>query len=160
MRIGEIAIIGPPGKDKQLFIKSICQTVSDTNGNMSFGSLQINDQLMLHLYGISLYESVQSFAWDLVSKKMLGYVVIFNWLDEEVIPKIAPTIDFFAHRCQNPIVIAAYVDDSDFPLPELYIHNGISLTPECRLMFCKLADEKTNKHVLVTLLNMIIDRLP
>lgn len=160
MRIGEIAIVGLPGKDKTSFIKSICQPISDKDGNMTFGQLQINDQLTLHLYGISIDEKTNLFAWDLVSTKMLGYVVLFNWFDETAISKIAPVIDFFEHRYGSFLVIAAYIDDGDYPLPESFIKEGIPLTPETRLVFCKLGDETTNKRAVVTLINMIIDKLP
>lgn len=160
MRIGEIAVVGPPGKAKTEFIKSICQTSSEKDENTSFGKLQVNDQLMLHLYGISVDRNTRTFAWDMISKKILGYVVLFNWFDEKAVTEISPIIDFFSKRYETSLILAAYVDNGDYPLPKPFIEDGIPLAPESRLVFCKLNDKQTNNMVLVTLINMIISRLP
>ncbi|MBN1349372.1 hypothetical protein JXJ21_08180 [candidate division KSB1 bacterium] len=160
MRIGEIAVISPPGKANTSFISSICPAQCEGDNKTCFGRLQINDQLMLHLYGISIDENIMTFAWDLVSKKMLGYILLFNWFDEKAISSISPIVDFLSSRYETVMVFAAYTDQGNFPLPEPYIDDGILIAPDNRLVFCRLDDSQSNRHIVISLINMIIEKLP
>ena len=79
MRIGEIAIVGPGILPKQQFIKAVCDEIVVENNELVFGRLQINEQLVIHLYGLEFTDTEIKPSLDLVSKKLLGYVFLFDW---------------------------------------------------------------------------------
>lgn len=78
MRIGEIVIIGPNANEKQRFLAALSDDLALTTPDFSFGRLTINNQLLLHLYGITLHPDAKPLSWDLLGAKMLGCIVLFS----------------------------------------------------------------------------------
>ena len=83
MRIGEVLVISPPGSLNQSFINAVCQKLEHQDNDVNFGRLPINDELALHLYGLPMKQMDNPAAWDLISPKMLGYILLFDWNQSE-----------------------------------------------------------------------------
>lgn len=162
MRIAEVAVISPPGKLKEIFIKSVCQKLEETSDKICFGRLKINSQLILHLYGISIEKDESSISWDLLSPKLLGYIIIFQWDDFSSLEVIKNVLDFFSSSSSAPIIVVANVDDeSNIPLPEkFYEPGGFSIDQNVRFTFCKISDPVYSKKVVANIIDILIEKLP
>lgn len=159
MRIGEIAVLGPGLNNKYEFIKVICDEVVVKTDKLIFGRLQINEQLIIHLYGLNLDAQKVNPAWDLVSKKLLGYVVLFNWNNPDSYSDAKSIVDTLAARYKIPIVIAANLQNGKSDIPPQLVNAELNLSPQAELMFCRLSDPASIKHVLVTLINSVINTM-
>lgn len=159
MRIGEIAILGPDTKSKQLFIKAVCDEIVLQTDNLIFGRLQINNQLAVHLYGLDLSEKDLNVAWDLVSKKLLGYVLLFDWNNPDSLAAVESTVDFLNSRYNIPIVIAAHLEPGSNAVPEQLLNIEFDISKQSHLTFCRLSEPKSVKNVLIILINSIIDMM-
>lgn len=159
MRIGEIAVLGPGLNNKYEFIKVICDEVVVKTDKLIFGRLQINEQLIIHLYGLNLDAQKVNPAWDLVSKKLLGYVVLFNWNNPDSYSDAKSIVDTLAARYKIPIVIAANLQNGKSDIPPQLVNAELNLSSQAELMFCRLSDPASIKHVLVTLINSVINTM-
>ncbi|MFQ5822634.1 MAG: hypothetical protein ACE5JB_01100 [bacterium] len=156
MRIGEIAILGPAKKIKQDFIKAVCDEIVIQTDKLIFGRLLIDNQLVVHLYGLEISEKELSFAWDLVSKKLLGYVVLFNWNNSESLSSVKSIIDFMTSRYNIPLVIAANLEKDSEPIPEEFIDVDFHISEQSQFTFCRLSKPESVKKVLIILINSVI----
>jgi signal recognition particle receptor subunit beta len=159
MRIGEIVVIGPSGAEGEEFIRSVCQEVERGDETICFGKFPINKELVVHLYGIEVEEDARAFSWDLISKKMMGLVVLFNWYQEDPLAQLSPTLDFFSSHCQTPMVIAANIGEGQVPIPQGFYNGGISIAQDTKFTFCQVKDSKSVREVLVTLIDILIDKV-
>jgi hypothetical protein len=159
MRIGEIAILGPNTEEKRLFIQSVCQKFELENETITFGRFPINDQLVLHLYGIALYSESQPVAWDLLARKMLGYIVLFPWQDAEAFERLKPVLDLLNTRYEGTMVVAAHVPYGHLPIPLTFYEEGIALTAEGKFMFCDVRQPASVRKILLALIDALIDKM-
>jgi len=159
MRIGEIAVVGPGFQNKYDFIRSICDEVVVKTDKLIFGRLQVNEQLIIHLYGLNLDAQNVNPAWDLVSKKLLGYVVLFNWNKPDSYSDAKSIIDTLAARYKVPIVIAANLQNGKSEIPPQLLNADLELSQQAQLMFCRLSEPASVRHVLVTLINSVINTM-
>lgn len=158
MRIGEIAIIGPDNDIKKRFIEAVCQQIEVSNEQLTFGRMPIDEQLVLHLYGISLQKNQTKVLWDLLVRKMLGYVILFSWESPQSFDLIKPTVDELTSRYEASLVVAANVDNGSLPVPQTLINEGIAITTDARLTFCDVSKPESIRRVLLTLVNLLIDK--
>jgi hypothetical protein len=156
MRIGEIAILSPGQEEKKLFIQSICQKLELVNENIAFGRLPINDQLVLHLYGVALHAEM---AWDLLAKKCLGYIVLFPWQDAAAFERLKPALDLLAARYEATMVVAAHVANGKAPVPPALYESGIAVTAEGKFMFCDLRQPAGARKILLALIESLIEKV-
>lgn len=159
MRIGEVAIISYNPRENEAFIRSICNQIDIKDQRLSFGHLEVNDQLALYLYGISADQ--KSLSFDLISRKTLGFVIIFNWEDKKILDITKPIIDYFSRNHNAPIVIVANIKDKkDPPIPDKFFEaEGIPLSPNCRFTFGQIDDPASARNVMILLMNMLIEKL-
>ena len=160
MRIAEIAIIGANSEEKRLFIQSLCSKLELDTEHITFGRFPINDQLVLHLYGIVILPNAPPIAWDLISKKMLGYVVLYSWNDTEAFEQLKPVLDHLTSRSYAPLVVAANTPNGHQPVPQQIYEGGVSLTTEGKFMFCDVRKPASVRKILVALVDSLIDKMP
>lgn len=157
--IGEIAIIGPTGSAKYHFIHSLCRKPIITDHDIIFGRFDVNPELSLFLYGIGYeYEQV-NFAWDLVANKILGYIVLFDWYNDQSFKVAQNILDFLTAEFDAPITVAADVFDRPFPVQTSIFRPSISLSHQTQFTFCRSNNPASVKKVVVSLLDMLINRL-
>lgn len=157
MRISEIAIFSPGLETNRRFVKAVCDEVVLETESMVFGRLQINNQLVLHLYGLKLADGQPNPSWDLVSKKLLGYVVLFNWNQAESLAAIKPLVDALSARYDVPMVVAATLQNGQHAIPEQIINVDFGLAKQNEFTFCKLSDAASIKKVLISLIDQVIN---
>ena len=109
MRIGEVAIISYKSHEKENFIRSICQKIDIKDETLSFGRFEINDQLALYLYGINFDYRKNSISWDLVSRKTLGFIIIFDWEDKKAFEATKNTLGKIILRKTNHLIFQFYM---------------------------------------------------
>jgi len=159
MRIGEIAIVGPGIRAKQQFIKTVCDEIVVENNDLVFGRLQINEQLVIHLYGLEFTDTEIEPALDLVSKKLLGYVFLFNWGRQDSYSEVVSTIDSLTSRYNSPLVIAANLQNGSSEIPSQMLNVDFDISSEGQFTFFRLSDPESVRNVLVMLINSVIDKV-
>lgn len=160
MRIGEVAIISPPGDENNIFIETICDKIDYTNGKLCFGRLDINDQLALHFYGINLDKDEQHISWDLISSKILGYVIIFDWNNHNSLEYINDTLDFFFSQFDAPLIVVANTNDvNSIPIPpHFYESSGISVAPATKFFFAEISNPENSKKIVATIIDILLEK--
>ena len=158
MRIGEVAVISYDTHENEAFIRSICKKIDIKEQSLSFSHFDINDQLALYLYGISVDQ--KSLSFDLISRKTLGFVIIFNWEDKKALEITKPVIDYFSRKYNAPIIIVANIEDiKDPPIPNKFFElEGIHLSPNSRFTFGQIDDPESARNVMILLINMLIEK--
>ncbi|MDZ7269745.1 MAG: hypothetical protein ONB48_20815 [candidate division KSB1 bacterium] len=158
MRIGEIVVIGANANEKQRFLAALSDELALTTPDFSFGRLTINNQLLLHLYGITLHPEAGPLAWDLLGAKILGGIVLFSWQDLASFELVKPVIDQLTTHFRTAVVVAAHLDKESMPDSELFRNGGITLTPDGRFTFCDVDDSESARRVLLSLIDLLIER--
>ncbi|MFQ5674688.1 MAG: hypothetical protein ACE5G1_02225 [bacterium] len=158
MRIGEIAIVGPGTIAKHEFIRAVCDEIEIQTEDLIFGRLQINEQLSLHLYGLDITKDIKP-SIDLVSKKLLGYVVLFNWTNPESYSEVVSTVESLTSRYRLPVVVAANLQNGVQEIPSQMLNIDINLSADGQFTFCRLSDPASVRNVLIMLINFVIHKL-
>lgn len=159
MRIGEVVVFGASNHDTEKFIGSICERVQEKDNSICFGNLQVNEQLILYLYGIRIDNQIDHIAWDILFKKILGYVLIFDWYKPEALEQIIRLLDLVGEGPNAPLVLIGDVKAHPLPLPAPFFQDGISLNLNEKLVFGRTDNKVNCKKALITLLDIIIDKL-
>lgn len=158
MRIGEIAIVGPGAHAREEFIRTVSDEIPLLTEDMVFGRLQINKQLMLHLYGVD-YSDQMPFSWDLISNKLLGYIVLFPWEQPDTYPSVLQMVDTLTSRYRIPIVIAANLSDNLNVMPAQVLKASFNLSDCGEFTFCTASEASSARHVLAVLIDAVIEKL-
>jgi len=158
MRIGEIAIVGPQRDIKQAFIRSIADSIEVENGELTFGRYNVNEQLILHLYGITISPESSFISWDIISPKLLGFIALFKWGDANSFRKTQVLVDELFSKFDTEIIVAGHTEEA-FPKIPAAFEFGIPTDKRGALTFCNVHDPRSVKKVLLTLVNHIIDQL-
>ncbi len=159
MRIGEIAVVGPDSAVKSSFIRSGCDEIVVQNQHLIFGRLRINSQLMLHLYGLDYHDEQNNPSWDLVAKKLLGYIILFDWSNPVSFAAIESAVDALPARYRLPVVVAASLDNNPESLPSVLMNADLNVSRSSEFTFCNTAEPESVKRVLATLVDSVIAKL-
>ncbi len=151
--------MGPDILPKQQFIKAVCDEIVVENNDLVFGRLQINEQLVIHLYGLEFTDTEIEPALDLVSKKLLGYVFLFNWGRQDSYSEVVSTIDSLTSRYNLPLVIAANLQNGSTEIPSQMLNVDFDISSEGQFTFFRLSDPESVRNVLVMLINSVIDKV-
>jgi len=160
MRIGEIAVVGPRGVGKKQFLESVCDHVELSDEDVSFGRIAVNEQLVVHFYAIRVGRDTSPFALDLVAKKILGYIALFDWYRGESFEEMKSVLDVLTSRYEIPVVVAANLGKGPDPVPPRVLNGDLSIAPDSRFTFCRVGDPGSVRRVVRTLLNLVIDKVP
>ncbi len=158
-KVGEMVVVGPPGSDKESFLKSFCTEVTIADQDILIGRFPVTNDLVVYFYGISHYPDASLFAWDLIAKKMLGYIVIFDWNKNNSFQYAKQIIAFTTAHFSCPFIIAADLQNHPSNIPETATKPFIMLSNNCRFMFFRSNKPATVKKVVVTLLDILINKL-
>ena len=159
MRIGEIAIVGPDRLIIDTFIRTVSDEIEIQNDTLTFARFRVNEQLLLHLYGLEYADENLKPAWDLMSKKLMGYVFVFNWTAADSISDLRPAIDALTARYKIPFVAAAATGSEDSGIPEKLIDLNMHLSGQARFTFYNPGDQSSVRNVLLILVNALLDRI-
>ena len=159
MRVAEIAIVARDLQTKKAFIEIICDEIETFAEDLIFGRLKINNQLAVHLYGLAFTDKATRPSWDLVSQKLLGYIVLFNWDKPESYSTVRSTIDNLSTRYNLPMVVAANLQNGSTRVPKQLVNVEFNLSDASEFTFFNLSEPKSVKEVLVNLIDSVLERI-
>jgi signal recognition particle receptor subunit beta len=120
---------------------------------MDFGRITINEQMVLFLFGTPGQDRF-GFMWDDIVVGALGAIVL---VDLRRIDECFPAIDFFESR--NVPFTVAINRFPDSPAPNLAeIREALDLTEGVPIVECDARYRESVKSVVLTLLELLIDR--
>jgi len=154
-KIGEILVIGSSNSSQSSFLYYTCPKVMKSDQDIMFGQLEIEQNLHLFLYGISSNGAKNNIAWDLIDRKMLGYIIVFNWFDEKSYELAKKNIDFLHIRFDAPLIIAADIIDKSLPIKKTIINPFISLSNKDKFTFFNSTSAGSVKSVLSSLIDVV-----
>ena len=170
----KILITGDVGAGKTEFIRTISEIdivstdrrttdltrelKEETTVAMDFGRLTIDEGLVLHLFGTPGQVRFD-FMWEILSMRMLGYIILFDSSRPETCWNTRRIIDFFEVLENVPYVVVANKQDVAGALgPEQVAYiltldgdDGVPVLP------CTATDRVDVKNVLLTLFDRIVD---
>lgn len=159
MRIAEIAVVAQQAEARKKFIAAICHELEINGEQLMVGRLAVNDQLMLHLYGLAAPNaSENSSAWDLLTRKLLGYVVLFSWQEQASFEQIKPCLEQITARAATVLIVAANVAEADLPALEALRGKNLLVNTQGKFTFYQEADTESIRKVLLTLIDLLLER--
>lgn len=159
MRIGEVVVLGTSTTLNEKFVSAVCENLEYQTPTLCYSQLEVNEQLTLHFYGVKAAVPVPNIAWDLLSPKILGYLLLFDWNAPESLQPVQMLVDFFETHFDGPVILAGNIGTHAWPLPERLFRAGITLNARERLLFYRSGEVTSCKKVLVTLLDLLIDKV-
>ena len=171
MQVVKIVITGAFSAGKTNLIRSISEiepvsteyAVSDpterlqkdeTTVALDFGTININDDAALYLFGTPGQERFD-FMWEHLSLGCLGYVVLVDSCRPAHFAETRHLMDRFSEITDAPFVVAANKQDDPSALPLMYIRKRLQLPEYIPLLPCVATDRASVKAVLLGLLEHI-----
>lgn len=158
MRIAEIAVIAPQAEERKRFIAAVCDQIEVESERLTVGRLTINDQIVLHLYGLAPTPEGKAPAWDLLARKLLGYVALFSWQESDSFEHIKAGIDQVTARADAVLVVAAKIADAEPTALEALGDEGLFVNQQGKFTFYQEDDVESMKKVLLVLIDLLIER--
>lgn len=156
-RIGEIVVVGPSISLQKRLITHLCNEVILTNTNTVFGRSRITHELQLFFYGIGEKEQYQDFAWDIVGRKMLGYMIVFNWYDSHAFQETQLLVDQLTQQTNAHSIIVGDVADSFLSIHSGVFEHGFTLSSKLSFVLWNSAEKKNAKNSMRILLDAVIN---
>jgi signal recognition particle receptor subunit beta len=174
MQALKIVITGSYAAGKTQFIRTISEieTVStdyavtldeerqlkrETTVALDFGTIAINDQLNLYLFGTPGQERFD-FMWEHLSVGCLGYVVMVDSTRPGHFAETQRLMLRFAEITDAPYIVAANKQDDEAALPLSYVRRRLSVPIDVPVLPCVATDRASVKSVLLGLLKHIASR--
>lgn len=123
----------------------------ETTVALDFGTIAINDQATLYLFGTPGQERFD-FMWETLSEGCIGYVVMVDSCRPAHLNETVRLIARFAQITDVPFVVAANKQDDPTALPLPYIRRRLQLPSEVPLLPCIANERESVKEVLLNLL--------
>jgi hypothetical protein len=155
-KAAEIVVVGPKGTQLPAVLHALCHDARETDSGLMIAFLPVTSELTLYLYGVS---DIERFAWDLVGRKMLGYVVIFDWFNPDTFHECCRFIDLASANFSAPFIVAADHGMQPLPVPENALRPDIALSPLSRFVFFQSHKPASVRKVLVTLMDVLLEKL-
>jgi hypothetical protein len=158
-KTGELVLVGPPGSAKQAFLNAFCPEVTIADQDILIGRFPINSDLTLYCYAISHDPAVPPFAWDLVAKKMIGYIVLFDWNSDASFNSAVQILDFTTAHFNSPYIIAADLKEEPLPVPEAATRPYILMSRAGRFAFCRTGKPASVKKTVAQLIDLLLEKM-
>lgn len=158
MRIAEIAVIAPQAEERKKFIATICSQIDVAGEHLAVGRMVINDQLVLHLYGLAIQPESSNLSWELLDRKLLGYIVLFSWNDKTSLESIKLSLDQISERSEAALVVAANVGAAEPAALQALRDKSLFVNQQGKFTFYKEDEAGSAKQVLLTLIDLLIER--
>lgn len=169
----KLVVTGPFAAGKTTFIESVSEIpvvsteTAATDGSdvkdhttvtMDFGKISVDDaDLMMELYLFGTPGQARfDFMWDILSRGMLGYVLLVDASRPETWSAAADIHRRFAQMVSVPMVVAAnraQGEDTNLLRAALGVEPAIPVLP------CEANDKESVKQILLTLLIAVVEEL-
>lgn len=171
MQILKVVITGAYSAGKTQFIRTISdidpvsteQLVTDaqerllkqeTTVGLDFGTIAINDDVSLYLFGTPGQERFD-FMWETLSIGCMGYIVMVDSCRPAHFAETVHLLACFRNLTNAPLVVAANKQDDPAALPLPYIRRRLALPDTVPLVPCVGTDRVRVREVLLALLHEI-----
>ncbi|WP_424511235.1 GTP-binding protein [Pseudonocardia endophytica] len=118
---------------------------------MDFGRLDLDDDLVLYLFGTPGQYRFW-FMWDQLVLGAVGAVVL---VDTRRLIDSFPVLDYF-ERAGLPVVVGVNGFDGQFPYSEAQIREALALGPDKPIVQCDARDRRSATRTLVTLVELAL----
>lgn len=126
----------------------------ETTVALDFGTVVINDQVTLYLFGTPGQERFD-FMWEVLSEGCLGYIVLVDSCRPAHLNEASRLIQRFSEITSAPYVVAANRQASPEALPISYIRRRLPIAPDCPVIPCNALNRQSVKGVLLALLDIV-----
>lgn len=171
MQAVKIVITGAFAAGKTSFVRAISDTgtlntdviasldeeralKSETTVALDFGTIAINDEVTLYLFGTPGQDRFD-FMWEVLSEGCLGYVVLVDSCRPAHLLEASRLIERFATLTPALFVVGANRQDDPNALPLAYIRRRLPIPADCPVIPCSTNDRESVKRVLLALLERI-----
>lgn len=130
------------------------QLKSETTVALDFGTVEINDDVTLYLFGTPGQERFD-FMWDVLATGCIGYVVLVDSCRPAHLLETQRLMAHFAGILDVPFVVAANKQDDPAALPPAYIRRRLGVPADVPVIPCVARERESAKQVLLALLEQI-----
>jgi uncharacterized protein len=175
-RAFKIVVTGPVGAGKTTFINTISEIrtigteagISDgsatqekatTTVGFDFGQIALRDEMELYLFGTPGQDRFD-FVWDVLSKGMLGVILLLDCERPDTWPAGRAMLDYFRARgdAHVPVIVAAN-KVTDFAIARDGIALTLGLTEHDFVVPTDARDRQAVKQTLIELLELVVASL-
>jgi small GTP-binding protein len=125
---------------------------------MDFGRISISDDLVLYLFGTPGQKSFD-FMWDILSREMLGFIIIVDSTQPGTFQETKEVIDYFEKLSGVPFVIAANKRDMPEAVPLEELRQKLDLDDRVEILSCVAFDKESVKKVILKLLYLVLENM-
>jgi hypothetical protein len=159
MRIGEILVVGPTGVEMEKFLRNLSSLVEEFGKDVQFGLLPIEEQIVLHFYGIQWTRYAKNYPWELLTQKALGAFILLDWDFPETVAAAEEILEFFQAEFDLPVVVASVLKGNTPSLRAQVYRGGLPLTKNSRMTFYSLNQPDSMRQLIVDLININLEHL-
>ncbi len=153
--IRSISDIDPISTDYAVTLDEERALKNQTTVALDFGTIAINDQVTLYLFGTPGQERFD-FMWEHLSIGCLGYVIMVDSCRPGHFVETRRLMDRFSELTDAPFVVAANKQDDPTALPLSYIRRRLELPLTIPIIACVATERESVKQVLLALLQHIL----
>ncbi len=155
MKVGEILVVGSSGTSHPNILHAVCDQVMKSDQEILFGKLGIGPELTLFLYAITSNRNKATIAWDLIARKMIGSIIVFDWNNTESFENAKHNLSLFNRKFDAPCILAADVKNNPLPVNPKIVNPFVSLSPKEKFKFFNGRNPKSIKSLLISLTDVI-----
>jgi uncharacterized protein len=126
----------------------------ETTVALDFGTIAINDDYTLYLFGTPGQERFD-FMWEHLATGCLGYVVLVDSCRPAHFVETRRLMERFREITDAPFIVAANKQDDPTALPLSYVRRRLALPLEVPLLPCIANERASVKETLLALLHHI-----
>ncbi|MDD5747612.1 MAG: ATP/GTP-binding protein [Actinomycetota bacterium] len=166
----KILVTGPYNSGKTTFIGTISeiQVVSTekklrsaqgtTTVAMDYGRITLSDGDVIHLYGTPGQERFD-FMWRILSRGILGYVVLVDGSDPGAFAQVSKIIDVFSKMTDAPYVLCLTRADLRDCVSSEEARRFIRASADVDILECNAKSREDVRDVIVSLLERVIESM-
>ncbi|PDW03714.1 GTP-binding protein [Candidatus Viridilinea mediisalina] len=152
--IRTISDIDTISTDYEVTLDEERQLKRETTVALDFGTIAINDQVTLYLFGTPGQERFD-FMWEHLTVGCLGYVVMVDSTRPGHFAETQRLMSRFIEITDAPFIVAANKQDDEAALPVSYVRRRLGVPLEIPVLPCVATDRPSVKGVLLGLLKHI-----
>jgi hypothetical protein len=157
--INSISDIEPVSTDYETTLDDERELKSHTTVALDFGTIAINDEVTLYLFGTPGQERFD-YMWEHLATGCLGYIVLVDSCRPAKFAETIKLIERFKKITDSPYLVAANKQDDPAALPPAYVRRRLGIPREIPVLPCVANDKESVKNVLLTLLERITSEMP
>ena len=171
MKFPKVVVTGPFNSGKTELIRTVSEIPivttdkkitdakamlkGETTVVMDFGRITVDMDTIVYLFGTPGQERFD-FMWDILSKNMLGFIVMIDSSNEGDIDEAEKIISYFKEKSDVPyILVANKQDEPDAASPD-EIREALGLPEEEKILPCTASNPYSASQVIREIVEMII----